>query len=141
MWLGQSGSCNDHPRSQLPLTNWPPRINMEYKHTFVPPHPNLKAASCANSSPNPSMSPLMNGKNRLIAAPLAKLQNVGGEYRISGELDAEGGDGDIERSSGPELEYCSLSDRMVMPESARGFWSAMSRWMGDAKMEERGFRG
>lgn len=71
------------------------------------------------------MSPFTNGKKRLIAALLAKLQNVGGEYRISGELDLEGGDGDIERSSGPELEYCSLSDRIVMPESARGLSSAM----------------
>jgi hypothetical protein len=83
------------------------------------------------------MSPFTNGKNRLIAALRAKLQNVGGEYKISGELDVEGGDGDMERSSGPELEYCSLSDRMVMPESARGFWSAMSRWMGVAEMEGR----
>lgn len=95
------------------------------QHTFVPPHPNLKAASCANSSPNPNISPFTNGKNRLIAALLAKLQKVGGEYRIRGELDVEGGDGDIERSSGPELEYCSLSDRIVMPDSARGLSSAM----------------
>lgn len=46
--------------------------------TFVPPHPNLKAASCANSSPKPSISPLTNGRNKLMAAPRSKLQNVGG---------------------------------------------------------------
>jgi hypothetical protein len=72
------------------------------------------------------MRPFTKGRNRLIAAPLIKLQNVGGEYRISGELDVEGGEGDIERSSGPELEYCSLSDRIVMPDSARAFSSAIS---------------
>lgn len=87
------------------------------------------------------MSPFTNGKNRLIAAPLARLQNVGGEYKISGELDVEGGEGDMERSSGPELEYCSLSDRIVMPESARVFSSAISEWMRDAEMMEWGFGG
>lgn len=87
------------------------------------------------------MSPFTNGKNRLIAAPLAKLQNVGGEYRIRGELDVEGGEGDMERSSGPELEYCSLSERMVMPESARGFSSAMSRWTEVVEMEVAGSGG
>lgn len=87
------------------------------------------------------MSPFTNGKNRLIAALLAKLQNVGGEYKISGELDVEGGEGDMERSSGPELEYCSLSDRIVIPESARVFSSAISEWMRDVEMVERGFGG
>jgi len=59
----------------------------------------------------------------LIAAPLNKLHIVGGEYRISGELEEEGGEGD--RSSGTELEYCSLSERMVMEDSVRVFRSAM----------------
>ena len=47
--------------------------------TFVPPHPNLQAASCATNSPNPNINPFTNGKIRLIAAPRAILQNVGGE--------------------------------------------------------------
>lgn len=59
----------------------------------------------------------------MIAAPLNKLHIVGGEYRISGELEKEGGEGD--RSSGTELEYCSLSERMVMEDSVRVFRSAM----------------
>lgn len=85
------------------------------QHTFVPPHPSLNAASCANSSPNPSMSPLTKGKNRLIAAPRNKPQIVGGEYKIIGELDDDGGDG--ESSSG--AEYCSLSEGIVMEDSKR----------------------
>lgn len=47
--------------------------------TFVCAQPSLNAASCANNSPNPSMSPFTNGNNKLIAAPLNKLHNVGGE--------------------------------------------------------------
>jgi hypothetical protein len=53
--------------------------------TFVPPHPNLQAASCATSSPKPNIKPFMNGRTKLMAAPLTMLQNVGGEYRINGE--------------------------------------------------------
>lgn len=62
--------------------------------TFVPDHPNRKAASCASSSPNPNINPLTKGRSRLIAAPLSKPQNVGGEYSISGELDEDGGEGE-----------------------------------------------
>ena len=63
-------------------------------HTLVPDHPNLKASSLATSSPKPNINPFTNGKKRLIAAPLNRPQNVGGEYSISGELEDEGGDGD-----------------------------------------------
>jgi len=62
--------------------------------TFVPDQPSLKAASCASSSPNPSINPLTNGRSRLIAAPLSSPHIVGGEYRISGELEDDGGDGE-----------------------------------------------
>lgn len=48
------------------------------QHTRVPPHPNLKAASCAKSSPNPSIIPLIKGRSRLMAAPLRSDQTVGG---------------------------------------------------------------
>lgn len=94
------------------------------KRTFVPPHPNLNAASWAKSSPKPNMSPLTNGNRRLIAAPRRRPHIVGGVYRIiGGELEEEGGDG--ESSSLPE--YCSESDRMVMDDSVRGFSDDMTR--------------
>lgn len=82
--------------------------------TFVPPQPSLKAASWANSSPKPSIMPLMNGSNRLMAAPRNNDQTVGGLYRMTGEPE-EGGEVD---SSSPG-EYCSLSECIVMPDSAR----------------------
>lgn len=64
-------------------------------HTLVPPHPSLKAASCANNSPNPSISPFTNGKRMLMAAPLSRPHIDGGWYSIiGGELEEEGGDGD-----------------------------------------------
>ena len=90
------------------------------KLTFVPPQPNLKAASCANSSPNPNIKPLMNGRSRLIAAPRSKPHNVGGEYNIIGEFEEEGG-GEGESSSLPE--YCSESDGMVIDDSVSGMRS------------------
>jgi len=34
----------------------------------------------------------MNGSSRLIAAPRIRPQRVGGEYRMRGELEDEGGD-------------------------------------------------
>lgn len=64
------------------------------KLTLVPDHPSLKAASCASSSPKPSINPFTNGRSRLIAAPLSNPHIVGGEYSISGELEEEGGDGE-----------------------------------------------
>ena len=45
-------------------------------------------------------------------------QNVGGLYTTTADRDDEEGEAEI--SSGAELEYCSLSDRMVMPDSASG---------------------
>lgn len=54
-------------------------VDMTSSFTFVPDHPNLKAASCANSSPNPNISPLTKGSNRFIAAPRNKPHIVGGE--------------------------------------------------------------
>lgn len=65
-----------------------------HPHTLVLLQPNLNAASCANSSPKPSMRPLTNGKTRLMAAPRNILQNVGGEYRIMGEDESDGGSSD-----------------------------------------------
>lgn len=46
--------------------------------TLVPLQPNLNAASWANSSPKPSIIPLMNGKTRFMAAPRMSDQSVGG---------------------------------------------------------------
>ena len=54
-------------------------LQADYYRTFVLLHPNLNAASCAKSSPNPSINPFTNGKSRLIAAPRSKLQIVGCE--------------------------------------------------------------
>lgn len=63
-------------------------------YTFVPDQPNRKAASCAKSSPKPSIKPLTNGSSRLIAAPRSRPHIVGGVYSIIGEVEDEGGDGD-----------------------------------------------
>ena len=63
-------------------------------HTFVPDQPSRNAASCASNSPNPSISPLMKGSSKLIAAPRNRPQKVGGEYNIIGDLDDEGGEGE-----------------------------------------------
>lgn len=70
------------------------QLDIIYVLTFVWDHPSLKAASCASNSPNPSMSPFTKGRIKLMAAPLRRPQIVGGEYRISGELEEDGGDGD-----------------------------------------------
>jgi hypothetical protein len=60
----------------------------------------------------------MNGNSRLIAAPRRRPQSVGGLYNIiAGELDEEGGDGEI--SSLPE--YCSESEGIVIEDSVKGF--------------------
>jgi len=83
--------------------------------TLVPPHPNRNAASWANSSPNPSIMPLINGRSKLMAAPRIRDQAVGGVYMTTGEDDDAG---EVESSS-PE-GYCSLSERIVTPDSARG---------------------
>lgn len=64
------------------------------ERALVCAQPSLKAASCANSSPNPSMRPFTKGNMRLIAAPLSKPQIVGGEYSIRGELEDDGGEGE-----------------------------------------------
>ena len=90
---------------------------------FVPPHPSRNAASCAKSSPNPNISPLINGKSKLIAAPRRSPQSVGGLYSIiGGELEEEGGEG--ESSSLPE--YCSESEGMVIEDSVRGLSEDMA---------------
>ena len=60
----------------------------------MPDHPNLKAASWAKSSPKPSIRPLTNGSSKLIAAPRSSPHIVGGEYRIMGELEADGEEGE-----------------------------------------------
>ena len=62
--------------------------------TFVPDQPNRNAASCAKSSPKPSIKPLTNGSSKLIAAPRSRPHIVGGVYNIIGEVEDEGGDGD-----------------------------------------------
>jgi hypothetical protein len=63
------------------------------------------------------MSPLIKGSSRLMAAPRRTPQSVGGVYSIiGGELEVEGGEGEI--SSFPE--YCSESDGMVIADSLKG---------------------
>jgi len=52
-----------------------------------------------------------------MAAPRKMDQMVGGWYRMTAGDEDEGGEADS--SSWPE--YCSLSDRMVTPDSAMGF--------------------
>ena len=87
--------------------------------TFVPPQPNLNAASCAKSSPNPNISPLTNGRKRLIATPRKSPQIVGGVYNIiGGELEDDGGEG--EKSSLSLLEYRSESEGIVIEDSVKG---------------------
>ena len=66
-------------------------------HTLVPLQPRRKAASCANNSPKPSISPFTKGKKRLIAAPRSRLHIVGGEYSIKGGDCSEDGGGEGER--------------------------------------------
>ena len=68
--------------------------NKLVSRTFVPDQPSRNAASCASNSPNPSISPLINGRSRLIAAPRSRPQKVGGEYNIIGDLEDEGGEGE-----------------------------------------------
>lgn len=77
---GMSGRSIEGVVSQQPPARW------EGLHTLVLVHPRRKAASCAKSSPNPSIRPFTNGRKRLIAAPRRTLQKVGGLYRIKGEL-------------------------------------------------------
>lgn len=78
---------------------------MEKEITLVPPHPSLNAISCAKSSPNPSISPLINGKTRLIAALRSRPQNVGVWYWINGEEFREDG-----RENSSLNGYSSSSD-------------------------------
>ena len=52
-------------------------------HTRVPLHPSLNAISWAKSSPNPNISPLMNGRTKLIAADLTIPMKVGGLYSVT----------------------------------------------------------
>lgn len=114
--------CEDRVRLVQPEASW------QMRQTLVLLHPNLNAASCANSSPNPSIMPLTKGRKRLIAAPRRIDQKVGGWYRMTAGDDEDGGD--VEMSSPPE--YCSLSDGIVTPDSAIGFGAsseAMLRWM------------
>lgn len=61
------------------------------QRTFVLLQPSLNAASCANSSPNPSINPFTNGRSRLIAAPRNKLHSVGGWYKIMGLEESDRG--------------------------------------------------
>jgi len=54
-------------------------VNMpKAKPTLVPPHPRRNAASCANSSPNPSIMPFMKGSSKLMASPRIMDHAVGG---------------------------------------------------------------
>ncbi len=81
----QSRAARVYPRST------PASLSSTTQPTFVPLHPNRNAASCAKSSPNPSINPLTNGSSRFIAAPLSTDHIVGGEYRIIGLDELEGG--------------------------------------------------
>lgn len=111
-------------------------------NTLVPPQPNLKAASCANSSPNPNIMPLINGSSRLMAAPRSIDQTVGDLYRTRCGDEDEGGEVDM---SSP-AEYCSLSECIVTPDSASGCVSSadmadllcegyLERWMESSALE------
>ena len=102
--------------------------------TFVPPHPSLKAASWAKSSPKPSINPLMNGKTRLMAAPRSRPHRLGGEYKITGDgLEEDGGD--IESSSLPE--YCSESEGMVTEDSVKAFGRSLEDIVGVRVLEAK----
>lgn len=70
-----------------------------------------------------------------MVAPRSKDQRVGGWYRMTAGEDDEGGD--VEMSS---PEYCSLSDRIVTPDSAMGF-GASSEDMVLARPVQVGFGG
>jgi hypothetical protein len=60
----------------------------------------------------------MNGNSRLIAAPRSSPHSVGGLYSIiGGELEEDGGDGEISSLSLPE--YCSESEGMVIEDSVK----------------------
>lgn len=92
------------------------------RRTRVLLQPNLNAASCANSSPKPSIMPLMKGKNRLMATPRMIDQIVGGLYNTTAPPLLPGEeDGEADRPSFWLVEYCSLSVRMVTPDSVIGF--------------------
>ncbi|KAK5993773.1 hypothetical protein PT974_07210 [Cladobotryum mycophilum] len=58
--------------------------------------------------------PFINGNTKLMATPRINDHAVGGLYRITGELDEV-----IEGESSSPGEYCSLSERIVTPDSAR----------------------
>ena len=88
---GQKHIGSSYPSYQYTIRIHKSRIIVS---TFVPDHPSLKAASWANSSPNPSISPLTNGRSTLIAAPRKSPHIVGGEYNIMGELEEYGGEGE-----------------------------------------------
>jgi hypothetical protein len=65
--------------------------------------------------------PLMKGRIRLMATPRIRDHAVGGLYRIRcGDSEEDGGDEEI---SSP-VEYCSLSECIVMPDSASGLCSS-----------------
>ncbi|KAI9655496.1 MAG: hypothetical protein M1829_000639 [Trizodia sp. TS-e1964] len=64
----------------------------EWQFTLVPPHPNRKAASCAKSSPKPSIRPLINGSSKLIAVPLNRPHIDGRDKGECGELEDEDDD-------------------------------------------------
>jgi len=80
--------------SRLLHANWKMFTAKMEKYTFVPDHPSLKAASWAKSSPKPSIRPFTNGNSRLIVAPRNRPHIVGGEYKIRGELEEDGGEGE-----------------------------------------------
>ena len=94
------------PHQHTPVTHHHHIPTSTISLTLVPPHPNLQAASCATSSPNPSINPFTNGKNRFIAAPRNILQNVGGLYSINGEeeVSSEFGSGEDESAGWGEVE-------------------------------------
>ena len=56
-------------------------------YTFAPRHPHRKANSCANISPNPSITPFINGRMRLIAVVRRRERMVGGLYNVTAELE------------------------------------------------------
>jgi hypothetical protein len=115
--------CTPMARPDLSNTyQWTVMITHPFQQlTLVELHPTRNANSCANSSPNPSISPFTNGSSRLMAAPLNIDHTVGGWYIMTGccsPLLLDDDCGGLEEG-GERDEYGSESEGMVRPEAER----------------------
>ncbi len=94
--------------------------------TLAPLHPHRNASSCAKISPKPNMTPLMNGKIKLIAAVRINDSIVGGLYNVTTELEDELLEVELGMSSeGYESEGKDVSDWGDRDGSER---SVMIQW-------------